>query len=55
MNANKKLRVNNIRGDSMNTFLEQARTIKEELIENRRTVHSNPEVGASLPKTKVMS
>ena len=36
----------------MNNITEQAKAIKEELIDIRRTIHSNPEVGAVLPKTK---
>ena len=37
----------------MNEIMKQAETIKEELITFRRTIHSNPEVGDSLPKTKL--
>lgn len=36
----------------MNDIMNQAKAIKEELITFRRTIHSNPEVGESLPKTK---
>lgn len=36
----------------MNDFLKEAKQIKEELIEYRRTIHRNPEVGSDLPKTK---
>lgn len=36
----------------MNRFIEQAKLIKEDMIEYRRTIHKNPEVGAELPKTK---
>ena len=36
----------------MNKIIEQAKLIKEDLINYRRTIHSNPEVGAELPKTK---
>lgn len=36
----------------MNRFIEQAKLIKEYMIEYRRTIHKNPEVGAELPKTK---
>ena len=36
----------------MNKILEQAKKMKDELIEYRRAIHSNPEVGAKLPKTK---
>ena len=36
----------------MNEFINQAKAIKEELITFRRTIHNNPEVGSSLPKTK---
>ncbi|EGT3617286.1 amidohydrolase [Clostridium perfringens] len=36
----------------MNSFLKQAEQIKEDLIEYRRTVHRNAEVGSELPKTK---
>lgn len=36
----------------MNNFMEQASLIKDEMIMYRRTIHSNPEVGAKLPKTK---
>ena len=32
--------------------MNQAKAIKEDLIAFRRTIHSNPEVGESLPKTK---
>ena len=36
----------------MNSFMKQAQSIKDDLIEYRRTIHSNPEVGDKLPKTK---
>lgn len=36
----------------MNEIINQAKAIKEDLINIRRTIHSNPEVGAVLPKTK---
>ncbi|MGM9531466.1 M20 metallopeptidase family protein [Intestinibacter sp.] len=36
----------------MNNILEQAKSIKDTIIEYRRTIHANPEVGAELPKTK---
>ncbi|GAA0864603.1 M20 family metallopeptidase [Paraclostridium tenue] len=36
----------------MNKFIEQAKLIKEDMIVYRRTIHSNPEVGSKLPKTK---
>ncbi len=36
----------------MNDIMNQAKAIKEDLITFRRTIHSNPEVGESLPKTK---
>ena len=36
----------------MNEFINQAKAIKEELVTFRRTIHNNPEVGSSLPKTK---
>ncbi|WP_308779841.1 M20 family metallopeptidase [uncultured Clostridium sp.] len=36
----------------MNKIIEQAKLIKDDLINYRRTIHSNPEVGAELPKTK---
>ncbi|MDO4926584.1 MAG: M20 family metallopeptidase [Turicibacter sp.] len=36
----------------MNPFIQQAQLIKEELINYRRIIHENPEVGAVLPKTK---
>ena len=36
----------------MKKFIEQAKLIKEEIIGYRRTIHSNPEVGQELPKTK---
>ena len=37
----------------MDTFLSRAQQIKEELLEIRRTIHHCPEVGTSLPGTKV--
>ena len=36
----------------MKIFIEQAKLIKEEIISYRRVIHSNPEVGQELPKTK---
>lgn len=36
----------------MKEIMNQAKAIKEDLITFRRTLHSNPEVGESLPKTK---
>lgn len=36
----------------MNKFMEQAIAIKDDIVEYRRTIHSNPEVGTELPKTK---
>lgn len=36
----------------MNKFLEQAKLIKGDIINYRRTIHSNAEVGSELPKTK---
>lgn len=36
----------------MNNIIKQANLIKDDLIKFRREIHSNPEVGASLPKTK---
>lgn len=36
----------------MKEIMSQAKLIKDELITYRRTIHSNPEVGAKLPKTK---
>lgn len=36
----------------MNDIMNQAKAIKEEMITIRRTIHSNPEVGQELPKTK---
>ncbi len=36
----------------MNKFMEQAQSIKEQIIAVRREIHRNPEVGAELPKTK---
>ena len=36
----------------MNEFLKQANLIKDEIINYRRTIHKNPEVGAELPKNK---
>ena len=36
----------------MNKFTEQANLMKEEIIGYRWTIHSNPEVGQELPKTK---
>ena len=36
----------------MNKFMNQAKLIKEDMIDYRRTIHKNPEVGSKLPKTK---
>ncbi|WP_092926417.1 M20 metallopeptidase family protein [Romboutsia hominis] len=36
----------------MNNFIKQADLIKDEIVNYRRIIHSNPEVGAKLPKTK---
>ena len=36
----------------MKEIMNQAKLIKDELISYRRTMHSNPEVGSELPKTK---
>lgn len=36
----------------MKKFIEQAKLIKEEIISYRIVIHSNPEVGQELPKTK---
>lgn len=36
----------------MNEIINQAKLIKDDLIKYRRTIHSNPEVGQELPKTK---
>ncbi|MDB8792616.1 M20 family metallopeptidase [Romboutsia sp. 1001216sp1] len=36
----------------MNDFIKQADLIKDEIVNYRRIIHSNPEVGAKLPKTK---
>lgn len=36
----------------MNKILEQAQKIKNNLVEYRRVIHENPEVGDNLPKTK---
>ena len=36
----------------MKKFIGQAKLIKEEIISYRRVIHSNPEVGQELPKTK---
>lgn len=36
----------------MNKIIDQAKLIKDDLINYRRTIHSNPEVGSELPKTK---
>ena len=35
----------------MNKFMEQAQALKEEIIDYRRTIHANPEVGSDLPIT----
>ena len=37
----------------MNKLMEQAKMLKNDIIGYRRTLHSNPEVGTELPKTKV--
>ena len=36
----------------MNNFFNEAQSIKEDLLTYRRTIHSNPEVGTTLPQTK---
>lgn len=36
----------------MDKILEQAKLIKDDIVEYRRTIHNNPEVGDTLPKTK---
>ncbi|QYE98783.1 M20 metallopeptidase family protein [Paraclostridium sordellii] len=36
----------------MENFIKQAKLIKEDVLNYRRTIHSNPEVGDKLPKTK---
>ena len=36
----------------MNNIINQAKLIKDDLINYRRTIHSNPEVGDNLPETK---
>lgn len=36
----------------MDNFMNEAIKLKDELIEYRRTIHKNPEVGSTLPKTK---
>lgn len=36
----------------MNKIMSQAKAIKDDIISYRRTIHSNPEVGDKLPKTK---
>lgn len=36
----------------MDNFMNEAKKLKDELIEYRRTIHKNPEVGSTLPKTK---
>lgn len=36
----------------MNKFIEQAKLLKDEIVNYRRTIHRYPEVGAKLPKTK---
>ena len=38
----------------MNKFMEQAQSIKEQIIAVRREIHRNPEVGAELPKQKLL-
>lgn len=40
------------RGHQMNTFIEQAKAFKEDIINHRRMLHQNPEIGQSLPMTK---
>ena len=35
----------------MHKYIEQAQSIKEDIISYRRTIHNNPEVGSKLPKT----
>ena len=36
----------------MNEIMNQAKLLKDDLISYRRAIHSNPEVGSELPKTK---
>ena len=36
----------------MNNFLKQAELLKNDILNYRRTIHNNPEVGDTLPKTK---
>ena len=36
----------------MDNLINEAKKLKDELIEYRRTIHKNPEVGKNLPKTK---
>ena len=36
----------------MNKLMEQAQLIKDDIIEYRRFIHANPEVGETLPITK---
>lgn len=36
----------------MNQIMENAKKLKDELVEIRRTIHQNPEAGKSLPQTK---
>ncbi len=36
----------------MNSLLEQAKLIQEDIVSYRRIIHENPEVGTELPKTK---
>ncbi len=36
----------------MNKFIEQAKLLKDEIVNYRRTIHSYPEIGEKLPKTK---
>ena len=36
----------------MNKFIEQANLIKDDIINYRRTIHKNPEVGSELSQTK---
>ena len=47
-----KLKAKEKWGGIMNKFMEEAKLIKEDMINYRRTLHSNPEVGPKLPKTK---
>lgn len=40
------------KGESMNNIIDEAKLMKEELINFRREIHKNPEVGGQLPQTK---